>query len=505
MKNLLILITFILSSSIRVEALERVELGEYIKICNESKDAFTGYRTFASSPPIIGGEIYRTTFADLCELIVEMEKLQNRMADLDAKTKLNGATELSWEKSLLLAVSVSSLVASKYYDEAQPTDIAEIEDKKEREALEEFYESIGEQDQVNVSRFKDNRVQANRMDLFARAARQRAMLSEGLVCPDHSDNPNYREIYEEQLRPLGIERRRYEAKRDHYFKRLQELGPTFLTDNAREDYQTQLTQLHETGTVIKIVEAEETDDYFSKKPGKNDEVKTVKRSVKVPYQRFYSNTDSRPFTEFKERWKSRWKDYIDASLSEFDNKANIADQCILTPGKPRQTDWLNPDDVNSLASYERACRASLSTSAEARPGFVFDEIIDRYQENSLKYAALKAQLMTKESELLKKPIVFDQRKTGVINLSDQPNCDDTPISQAAMKNNQLKMLAVENEYREIIATERLKESMLREEEMRRQREIAEKRRIKTRLIDNENRAEKAATSTLLAPDLGGSL
>ena len=495
------------SSPAKAEGLDPSELNKYIQICKTSQSAFDAYRMNVSAPPVLGGELYRTTFADLCDLMVQLQELGFRVEDLKAKFELFGATELSWDKALILGVSIGSVAASSYYNEAQPTDIAEIEDKKEREALKDFYESIGQKDQLDVSKFKDNREQAEKMDNFAKITRQRAMLSESLICPDRTDNPNYRAIYEQQLKPLSIERERHLAKRDHYYQRLVEIGPTFLRDDAFVKYREELTQLHDTGVIIKTVESSKTEPYYKKSaPRKEDEpAKVVKGKTTVQIQKFYSDVSTKLFTEFRERWKARWKDYVNDSMTKFDQAANITDGCVIQPGRPAQTDWLNPDDVNSLAGYERGCIAAMTRPREAQPGFVFDEVIKRYQENSQKFAAVQAQIWTKQSELLKRPVVFDLKKDGGIRFSDKPNCDDVPLSEAELLMTKNKMLEVENSYKQIIATERVKQGMLRDEEMKRQRELAEQSRTKSKMLQETRREEKEATSLIVSPDLSGGL
>jgi hypothetical protein len=503
--KLLIAIVILFLTTSKSQAFEPVDLSAYISICRTSMGAFDGYRNMVSTPPVIGGELYRTTLADLCDLVEQLQKLQNRVADLKAKSELSSTTETSWDKTMILAVSIGAVAASKYYGEPEPTDLAEIEDKRERESMREFYDSIGSGDQLEASRFKDNRVEANKMDEFAKAARQRAMLSESLICPDRADNPDYRAIYEKQLRPLTIERERYKQKRDHYYGRLTEIGPTFLRDDAAAKYYQELQQLRATGIIIKSVDKSVSAPMFKKKAGAayGDDAKVTKGSTTYKIQEFYSSTDAKVFNDFKESWKSRWKDYVDKSMDSFDSSADIADQCIATPGKPAKSDWLNPDDVNSLAMYERNCIGVLNAKTPTKPGFVFDEVIDRYKDNSIKFAALQAQVWTKESELLKRPVVFDQRQAGGVNLSDKPNCNDEPLNEAALMQNKTKMLEVENKYKEIIATERLKKGMLRDEEMRRQKELADQARAKHTFIDEQSRQEHEATSIIVSPDLGG--
>jgi hypothetical protein len=468
-------------------------LAQYIHICNVSRGAFDAYFTEVSVPPVIGGEIGRTTFADLCNLLIKLQTMNNRAEDLQNKLQGSSLTDSKWTTNLALTTAITAVAASKYYGAASPNDIAEIEDAKEQDGLRDFYNSIGS-DQADVSRFQNERDASNNMDRFQMAARQRAMLSESLVCPDKSDDPNYRQIYEQQLRPLTIERERYRLKRDHYYGRLKEIGPTFLRDNAYEKYNTQLQNLHDVGVIIKVVNEDKPADRFTKSPGIEDGADAVvkKESTKITVQKFYSNADTKQFDSFKTDWSRRWKDYVDTAADVLDVTADIADSCIGQPNTPARTDWLNPDDINALNSWQTGCMNSLLKKPTTPPAFIFEEVIDRYKDNSIKYAALQAQVWTKESELLKKQIVYDNRQTAGVKLTDPPNCSDPPLSDAELMLVKVKMLAVENQYKEIIATERLKDSMVAEEEIRRQRDQAEKRRIQQQVIKD-------------SVDLGGSI
>lgn len=489
--------------SLQSHAQEEQKLKQMLNLCNQSKGAFDAYHNWVSTPPVLGGEIRRTSLADICDLLTKTYNLKNRVQDLAAKVQNFNTTKSNWESNILLGIAITNVAASKYYTEPEPTDPAEIEDQKEYQDMKDFYESIGSDERVDASKFKNTREQAQKMDSFQRAARQKAMLSSALICPDNSDNPDYHAIFEQQLRPLTIERERYKLKRDHYYRELVDIGPTFLRNDAYSMYHTQLQNLKQTGVIIRIVEDEKSAPYYSKRPAlkEGEEARVVKGSTKIKTQKFYSDVDGKQFAEFKAAWQRRWKDYIDESYDKIDRSLDIADNCVAS--RPAETDLLSPDEINAFADYQRRCGFSMNQKPNTPPAFLFEEALNRYQLNSERFAALQAQVWTKESSLLKKQIVFDNKK-GAVQLDTPPNCQAEPMSDAKLKETQIKFLETENQFKEIIARERIKDGMMRDEEMRIQREQADKQRLQSIEIQKSKDMEKNAASGITATDLGGS-
>jgi hypothetical protein len=505
MKNNIIIILISLFSSFIVRADEQEQLKEMLILCNSSQSAFDTYRNLVSTPPIIGGEIARTKFADVCDLLSKVYTLNNRVQDLAAKIQLGTTTDSNWKTDLLLGVAITNIGASKYYGESEPTQPADIENQKEDEALKDFYNSIGNDDRVSASKFKDTREQAQQMDGFERAARQKAMLSEALICPDNSGNPDYRKIFEKQIQPMTTERQRFKLKRDHYYQRLLDIGPTFLRDDAYTKYSSQLESIHTSGVIVRTVDDKKAAPYFEKSAPLHDgdEARVIKTNkASVTTQTFYSDTDSGAFEKFKSNWKSRWKDYVDTTHDTLDRALDVTDACFAS--KPPETDLLNADQVNAYSDYQRRCSKNLDQKAITPSAFMFEEALDRYLVNSERFAALQAQIWTKESALLKKPIVYNTNKNGAVNLDAAPNCEAEPMSESKLKETKIKLLETENEFKEIVAKERIKDGMLRDEELKRQSDFAQKKRVIDSLNNKKKINEKNSIDHMTSPDLGGS-
>jgi hypothetical protein len=504
----LLAILFFITAPTSASADTNDDLSNYINICSQSSGAFYNYRTLASVPPVIGGELARTTFADICDLLVKVYNLNNHIQNLAAKVSLVSSTKRNWETDLLLTTAIGNVVASKYYGEAEPTQVADIEDRKEDQDLKDFYATLGNDDRVSAYQYQDQREAAQNMDAFERAARQKSMLSEALVCPDNSSNPNYRSIFEKEIQPLSTERERYRLKRNHYLSRLNEIGPTFLRDDGELKYSNGLRELEQHGVIIQIVTDKTQAKYFEKKNAATygEPARVVStNNASVTTQKFYSTVDSSLFEKFKADWKARWKDFADHTYSKVDTSLNVADDCLPAPGIPEQSDLLHASQLTSLLDFQKRCETAAKQKADTPSAFSFEEALDRYLSNSKAYAALQAQIWTKESALLKKPIMSDVQNNGAVSLDNRPNCQAEPMSDAKIVETKAKLLETENEFKEIIAKETIKDSMLRDEELRKQQEAATRAKLnEIHSEQSKNNQNKAFGNANAAPDLSGS-
>jgi hypothetical protein len=331
------------------------------------------------------------------------------------------------------------------------------------------------------------------------------MLSESLACPDMTNNPNYRAAYDQEIAPLAIERNRYLLKRDHYLQRLKEIGSSFSAPRDASLYGAQLEELRRLGVIIRASTTTVAAPYYvkSKAPVAGDPaVVTKTNGASVSTQAFYSEPDLALFESFKKAWGLKWKDYADKTTDKIDKALNMSDACV--GNAPPRTDILSPGEVNSFAAYEQNCLPQIADALAAKqpPAFYFEEALARYRDNAQLYAGLQAQILTKESKLLSRPLYADQAKP--VDLANSPNCGAEPMSDAKLLETRVKMTAAESEYKEIIASETVKDSMLRDEELKRQRADAERQRMERSLASEKRGAEKEAIQGGMAsPDLGG--
>lgn len=476
-------------------------LNEYIRLCNDSKSAFNGFRMNASTPPVLSFELYKTTFSDLCDFLVQIKTVRAKIGDLSEKLSLLNQTKESWVKRMALTTTIMRYAASKRNQNPSPTNIAEIENEREREELREFYDMTADNENmemINVSRFKSGRERAQNMDDFQRAVRRRAMIEENLSCPDgfkgdlNEKDENLREIYLKEIQPLAQKHEELRRKREYYYKRLQEIGPTFLRDDAANLYYNELNNLHKTGILIKVTEkAIPYQAYIKKETGDPDapvSLVKVDRSYKI--QEFTSLPSTQAFEKFKNNWSARWKDYVDQGAKGIETNATTLEACIGTPGKPEVTDITNTQSAYDLANYQRRCSFALEQKTEPRPALVFNEVIDRYKKFSIELATTKAKLSTLQSKYLRKPVDYSESlRNGGAGLEDRPVCNEQTMSLAEIKAEKNKMLDAENEFKEIIARERLKTRMIDDEEREKQKRLAEEIRVKSKVIENKNKKD----------------
>lgn len=502
MAKWLLFFSLIFSLSAHAELSDQ-QLDQYILLCNQSKNTFDGVRTNLSTPPVINFEIYKTTFSDLCDFLVQIKKVRARIGDLSEKVTLLSKTKESWAKRAALAVAITSYAASQRNQNPNANSIGEIEDQREREELFDYYDSIGDGynlSQIDLARFQNSRQESQKMDAFQRAVRQRAMVEDNLACPDGfpaetGGDEDLRKAYNNEIKPLSLTKEKLERKRTYYYQRLREIGPTFLKDNAFELYFKELEDLHATGIVLRIADKDVDYDAFEKREAKKegDPAKLVKTKKKYKIQEFTSLANEKPFDDFKNHWSARWKDYVDQGGEVLEKNAQMADACIGEPGKPSVTDIKDYDAINALANYERACMNALKTQTENNKALIFNEVVERYRKYSYELGATKAKLLSLESLYLRRPIdeTLALRKGGV-PLNDRIVCNNQTLSEAEIKAAETKMLDVENQYRAIIAEEKIKDSMAYDEEQARKKKIAEEAKAQSKALGNKQKKEDAA-------------
>lgn len=467
------------------------ELRKLTQNCLLYSGSFSAYVQNVSTPPTLGGVISRTAFADVCDTLVKIQNLINHEQNLAAKLKTLSTTSRNWQTDLLFGVAIAQIAASKIYGESQPTDIAEIENKKEDQELRDYYAQTALDGSEDLSSLEAAREKSGQIDAFGRAARKRAMLSESLACPNAAGNKNYAEIYSAEIQPLLHGRQTYKLKKNYYFKRLRELGPSFVGERGNE-YENDLMELSTHGVVIDYKEQEIKSDYKTRSApiGDKEGELVVSDQASQVIQTFTANHYSEKFQSFHEKWAKTWKSYIDSGASYGETYMNITEQCLAD--MPPKTDVTSVGDINTYGSWGKNCNTASNQKPEKPTVLTFNEVLQRYEDSLNQYSVFQAQIWTKESTLLKKRIITNIGKNGAVDKENRPSCDTAPMSDIELKMNQTKMTAVESEYKEIIAKEKVKSGMLRDEEMAQQkRDLEITRALNMSLQSEEDKHNKA--------------
>lgn len=453
----------------------------------------------------------------LCDFIMQLSVADTTEAIFLTADKLNEITEQKWDDHLRL-MKQTYKVANSVYDfnsgqrRAGTLDAASLANDVGQWQRMVTDLSTGNNPQAIRKRQEyDNQVQE-----LANIAHDRAILKEGTTCPQvDSSAPDYNAIVDKELIPRQNTVQETEAELNFIRYQLIDLGPRFI--NGVEEikkYYDDVQNIFALGVTFKVTETSRNVK-TSKPTGATKADGTAVRqdkNITQTIQTFSTLTNSQIFTDFRAKYEKKYQAWA-ANFWQLNSGTEGGRGTLQDIFKPlayecNETKLMSGYKSLQPDEYERKkielfkkCQTS-NQMDQKRVVSLMNTYVDNLR--SVLYTNKKAQgeIWSLESKYLGRQRSISLNKGAENFFTESVVCTKTP-EMIDLEMIQTKQAEVNASYNQIIARETVKNAMMRDEEIRRQKEIADDIRLKRQQIEKDHDAERAAVSAPVSTNLGG--
>lgn len=357
---------------------------------------------------------------------------------------------------------------------------------------------------------------------IAKNARDGAILKEATQCPDAENNPNYRNIYDKDIRPQ-VKIRDADTENAAYFKeKLIQIGTKFLNNvGEMDEYFNDVYALESRGITFDVQILKRTDTSVVPSKTRKNADGTPKQNPKELsriYQKFTAKIFDNMFTNFSQKWNGKWQDWIRYTYltktsiygllgaqerieAEFRDLSAECRESILMAG-------MTPDQANYELEYDkRNERCKNSTEVDQKKSEnLLQYYATQYQNALYRKQQATAKIWSVESEILRiNRFISKNNNTDVSSFREE----DIKCTQT-LEPSEMKLLAVKQrnvlvKSKEIIAKNMMKKTIRMQEKQRSQKEyskdIAERAKFTQKKMNDEQRAREN-TGTVVSPIRG---
>lgn len=476
-------------------------------------------------PGITIGMLSNTSVVmDFCAYITQMEQLDTASATFFTANYLNTLTGKKWDDHLQQADRTFNLANSIY----------DFENGSTRQGA---FESAGTYRQIN-DYVKDSYKWSNKtfngrdaelqtrgqreadMQRLAGAAYQRAILKEMMNCPEPQDK-DYGKIYQQLIAPQEVKKAEAEEDYSYYKEKLLSMGPRFL-DNVDEmtKFIEEVEKLENNGIGYDIKKATVKVQTKKADPKKKDaEGKPVQNTVTLSrdYQDFSVKIVDGAWKNFDQKYNERWKNYVTMSIMAagsfglLDNPTARAEAEFRDLGFEcgerklmRGYDRNKGDYDYTLEKAQKECRANTQMN-EKKASNLFSEFTKEMQNALYRYKGANAIIWTIESREMGRTRVVTPGATSSAGFQqEQVKCSET-LTPAEMDKLGLKQQAVANELNEMLYQETMKQTIMKENQMKAQSEFMKENNIRQDQIEKKKKEQELQRSVgpSIQPKRGG--
>jgi hypothetical protein len=452
----------------------------------------------------------------LCDFIIQLQVSDTTSAIFLTADKLNTLTDQKWNDHLNL-VKQTYTIANSVYDfnsgqkrqgTVDATSMAADLGNWQRMVTE--FSTGSNPEAVRRRQTYDNQVQE-----LANIAHTRAILKEGTTCPQpDASAPDYNNIVNTQIIPLQQTVQSTETQLNFIRYQLIELGPRFLSNIEEvQKYYDDVQNVFALGVTTKVTESSRNAATVKPTGVSNADGTAVrkKQNISQTIQTFTAINNSQIYTDFRTKYEKRytqwaaqyWKEHSDTeggrqSLQQiFKPAVYECNETTLMAGYTK----LQADDYEHkrMELYKR-CEASNQMDQKRVTGLMAT-YMDNLRTVLFSNKTAQNQVWTLESKYLGRQRSVSLDQTGnyfqeSVVCAQSPEMIDLEVIQA-------KQAEVNASYNEIIARETVKNAMVRDEEIKRQNQLAQDQRMKRQQIEKDHQSERNATSAPTAADLSG--
>jgi hypothetical protein len=455
---------------------------------------------------------------DLCDFVIQLKTADTTEAIFLTADKLNQITEEKWDDYLKLTKKTYQLANSVYdFNSGQKREgtLDAVQLAQDVGEFQRMVTDLGTGNNPQAVKQRQNYDQE--VAELANVAHQRAILKEGTTCPEPAANtPDYYDIVDKQITPK--QKIVQTTENDLNFLRYQliDMGPRFLHDlDSIRKYHDDVQNLMALGVSYKITEKAKQSKTV-KPTGKSLEDGTAEKkteNVQQTVQNFDVLTNAQMFTDFRSKYESKYAEWASAYWKEH-SETEGGRQTLQTVFRPAVLECVESKLMRGYESlqgdeYERVkierykqCE-SANKMDQKRAGGLMATYIVNMRETLYQNKKAQGEIWSLESQYLGRKRSVSMDKAGNY-FQESVVCEKSP-EMIDLELIQAKQQEVNASYNEIIARETVKGAMIRDEEIRRQNQLAEDTRQKQRQIDKDNSTQKQLISTPVAPNLDGSL
>lgn len=460
---------------------------------------------------VIGLTSDTNVIIDICNFVIGFEEMDTSQKINSSKQFVNTLTARKFQDDFDF-VDKTMNIANSVYDfengERRPGFLANEQSHREfNEYLRDLNEYRMNKQMSEAERKEVDAAYTSQIEMFAKLAQKNANIESAINCPDSSNNPKYSKLYNETIRPEETIRQ-FAVQDIEYFKeKLEELGQFMYSGDYGEYkyFYSEIKKIEEMGHYLNVTEGSYTKDTY--KPSKTRKDKNGKpiQEKKVlikKYQIFDVKMHPEIFSSFKEKHAKRWKDAV-----KWEYLKKSSEFGVLAGADERVE--------NTFRNYTYECseRRLMEGYDQEKPDYAF--VFEKKQKNCLDnnnvdekkienlftfYSTEFQNALYKEKKALSKIWTFESRWLGTTRfitkqsdngnfLTENVKCSDH-LTPAEMEKLSLKQEEINNEMKEIIAKNKIKKNLNREEKKKNEQQFAKENQRKKSLVDEKNKELK---------------
>lgn len=474
-------------------------------------------------PPFTGlvyGVVAKTNVVvDLCNFVNDFQTLNTQGKMRLSKNYTNTLTANKWAAHFEQAENTWSLADNAYDFENGESRPGYMGSAQANRDLNEFMVTSKEYYSTHISKEKQAEDNATVAELTKTIANN-SILANAVNCPDTSENPNYKKIYEKQIQPEEKIIAEAEPDIDYYKQQLFDIATKFLINQSDlYDYESNLNLLEKIGINVSVSVSSKVEE--TTKPGRLDssgKPKIKKVAITRPVHTYASELNAAVFQKFLDLYSEKWKEWItymrltktsEVGLFNVEEKLtrelrNVYYECreakLMAGVKPESSGY----DV-LLSKKTKDCQENLNIDEKTASNLI-DYYVSNYKNALYKKFKAKAAIWTIESDLLginryspdangkNSPTANFQSEN--IKCSDELSAAQMDKIDLAQKNNTLK-------FKEIIATNRAKQLKMaqskKEAEASYLKQLKQKNEFSKTLKERESKKQTKTGIILMTP------
>nr|BFD64837.1 hypothetical protein BdHM001_35180 [Bdellovibrio sp. HM001] len=469
--------------------------------CRSMSGLYHSIEPIISVPAVIGFEQKKTAIGDFCDMVMTMDQYHTRLKDLQQKLQLNDLTAERTARYLALHAMLFSDSYSPVDPNSAEGTAAEAVKRRKKRKFGAFYRRTTGISLETASMSTETASQAERnsdmMSRLSTLASQRAKLHSKLTCKT-GENSLLKGKYERELERLQEQFEYADDLREYYYDQLRAIGSQLAREKKLSDYHKELKVVHKTAfeLIPKDTTISET-TYIKKENKKTGEYDKVPVKKDFPIQTFSVKKKSEVIDGFLEKWSRTWRDdlkvYGDSMLTQaeaiarYDRKLNDTarkdDPLLRAESLGNLTQALGKDR-NRNKQFSRKYAINL-----------FDEYWAGYRKNLEIVANLEAEMLTKESEMLRQPLFVTPEQRRAIVQADPIVCKED-LTPAEMDKLKAFDAAASAEFRQVYLENQMKRTKLLEENRERRARKEADRNIMSNIVNKQSEEDKRGTSRI---------
>lgn len=266
-------------------------------------------------PPFTGvvwGMIAKTNVVvDLCNFVNDYQTLGTQGKIRLTKNYTNTLTANKWDDHFKQAESTWNFAENAYDFENGESRPGYLQSAQAGRDISDFTKSSQEYYDRNFN--KDARAEQNaQVAELTQVIAQKALINNATLCPETENNPNYKKIYEKEIKPQEAIMDAAVPDIEYFKQKLIDAGTKFVNSQGElYDYIAMVENMEKYGVSSSVTVSTKVEE--TTKPGRLDTKgkPTVKKVAKTREVQSYSvQLDDQMFQKFVDKYSDQWKSWV---------------------------------------------------------------------------------------------------------------------------------------------------------------------------------------------------